>query len=329
MRHDKLVPGTILISLGVIFLLQSFGVIHIHFWNIIRLWPIFIVIAGINLIFANNRTPLATALKIGVVVIGLLVLVFGRFDRDRGWRSFPHFSYRDDKNDDDSDIDFNFDDDDDDKADAGSKVGQSQFHEPLAPNTQIAKLNISGGGTSYNLSDTTGQLFEAVTQRHLINYMLTHTTQDSLHTLNFKMANGKGHFNFGKKSETVTFKLNTTPIWDFDIQTGATEMNFDLTKFKVRNLDLNGGAAAFKLKLGQPLETTTIDVSTGAASVKIAIPKDAACKITTDSGLSSKDFSGFNKISDDHYETPGFATAKNKILITFDGGVSDFTVTRY
>lgn len=328
MRHDKLVPGTILISLGVIFLLQSFGVIHIHFWNIVHLWPVFIVIAGINLIFANNRSPLATSLKIGVVILGLLILVFGQFDRDRGWRSIPHFSYRNDDNKDDDGFDFNIDDDDD-NTDVATKAGQSQFNEPLTANTQIAKLNISGGGTSYNLSDTTGQLFEAVTKRHLINYMLTHTTQDSLHILNFRLANGKGHFNFGKKSETVTFKLNSTPIWDFDIQTGATEMNFDLSKFKVRNLDLNGGAAAFKLKLGQPLETTRIDVSTGAASVHIAIPNDAACKITTDSGLSSKDFKGFTKITDDHYETPGFANAKNKILIQFDGGVSDFTVTRY
>ena len=80
MRHDKIVPGAILITLGVIFLLRSFGIIHIHWINILHLWPIFLLIGGINLIFAHNRTVWASVLKIGVVILGLCILLFGNFN---------------------------------------------------------------------------------------------------------------------------------------------------------------------------------------------------------------------------------------------------------
>jgi len=65
------------------------------------------------------------------------------------------------------------------------------------------------------------------------------------------------------------------------------------------------------------------------ASVNISIPQNAACEIETDSGLSSNNFDGFTKTDDGHYQTPGFANAKNKIHINIDGGMSDFKVNRY
>ena len=57
--------------------------------------------------------------------------------------------------------------------------------------------------------------------------------------------------------------------------------------------------------------------------------KELACKIITDSGLSSNSFDGFNKTDDDNYETPGFDAAKSKIIINISGGISDFKVHRY
>ncbi|GAB3927156.1 LiaI-LiaF-like domain-containing protein [Mucilaginibacter myungsuensis] len=326
MRHDKLVPGTILICLGVIFLLSSFGVIHLHFWSILRLWPVFVVIAGINLIFANNRSGWASALKIGVVVLGLFVLVFGRFENDRqGWRNnVPHFNFKSDDNDNDG-FEFDFDDNDSD----GKAAKLNSFIEPFHADAKIVKLSVKGGAAGYTIADSTAQLFQADTKEYTGGYFFTSNSLDSVYNLKFS-TNKNTKFNFGKnKANSVDIKLNTTPIWDVDVQAGAAEMNFDLTKFKVRNLDLNGGAASFKLKLGQPLDTTRIDVNTGAASVRISVPMDAACKITTNTGLSSKDFKGFHKIDDNHYESEGYAAAKKKIIISFDGGVSEFKVTRY
>lgn len=322
MRHDRIVPGVILIALGLIFLLHSFGYLHIHFMNILHLWPVFLLIGGINLIFAHNRSGWATALKIGVVLLAFWILLFGNFgNRFSFWPN--HYYYHSDSD---------FDDDDDStgiRRDIVKVEGNSTFTEAYHANVRIAKLNINGGGTNYRLSDTTNQLFEAYTHEFAGKYEYTHSNQDSVYTLNFGMKDGTHILWSKRRSNSATFKLNSAPIWDMDIETGATKVDFDLSKFKVRNLKVDGGAADFDLKLGEPLAETRINVSTGISDVKISVPKDAACRIDTDSGLSQNKFEGFNKVSDDHYETPNFSSAKTKIFIKIDGAISDFKVLRY
>lgn len=320
MRHDKLVPGIILIALGVAFLLHSFGYIHIHWLNILHLWPLFLVIGGINLIFANNRSVWATALKMAVVFLGLYVVLFVNFDNNRFvfWRNYNYS----DQNDDDTTGNVN--------GRGMVKIeGNSQFNEPFHPDVKIAKLNISGGASTYYLSDTTNELFQANTKEYGASYEYTHHVDDSVYVLNFEMKKSP-NWNFRRhKDNSATFKLNSMPVWDIHVETGASKLDFDVSKFKIRNMKVEGGAAAFNIKLGQPLKTTRLDVETGVSDVQVKIPADAACSVETDSGLSSNKFDGFNKTSDDHYETPGFRNAANKIYIRLSGGVSDFKVNRY
>lgn len=320
MRHDKLVPGAILIALGVIFLLRSFGYIHIHWLNILHLWPIFLVIGGINLLFAHNRSLWATVLKLAVVFAGIFILLFANFNNR--FNFWPNYSYH-----------FNNDDDDDNDSADGSNIvkieGNSVFTEPFHADAKAAVLNISGGGTVYTLSDTTNELFQANTREFGDRYEYTHHSDDSVFVLNFRMKNNT-HFNWHKnKSNTAAFKLNTAPVWDINVEAGATKLDFDLTKFKIRKLDIDGGAASFKVKLGEPLAATRLNVETGASEVTISIPENAACSIETDTGLSSKKFDGFSKTDDNKYETAGFAQADKKIYIHMSGGISDFKVNRY
>jgi len=336
MKNDKLIPGLILVLIGAAFLLDNFGYINFHWSNIWHLWPIFLIIGGVNLVFANNRTPLATMLKIGVVILGFGLLLFGNFGNRWG---FPFYSYttHDHHNNNNNDSDDDDDDDDDDTTGAKGIVkieGSSNFVLPYTADAKFAQLHISGGGTKYDLSDTTGQLFKADTKEHFGKYEFSHFNTGSTYVLNFDMKNQKGsHFDWdtdNDKSNAVTFRLNSAPVWDINVETGATALNFDLTPFKIRTLKLSGGAASFDVKLGQPIaENTNVEVSTGMADVNINIPQNAACKIITDSGLSSNSFDGFTKTDDDNYETPGFDAAKSKIIINISGGISSFKVHRY
>jgi len=326
MRHDRLIPGLILVLIGIAFLLSNYGYVDIHWSNFWYLWPIFIIIGGINLIFAHNRSPLATGIKIFVIVLGFSILLFGNFgNRFRLWPTYWVFNHDSDDDDDSDTTGMN-------QGKVTKVEGNSFFNEPYTTGTRIAQLNISGGGTTYNLSDTTNQLLSATTKEFVGKYEFTHHMNDSVYVLDFKMKKlNTNSFTWGDKNKgnTATIKLNPIPEWDITVDAGATALDFDLTKFKIRKVTLDGGAASFKLKLGQPLATTTVGVETGMADVNISIPKNAACRITTDSGLSSHNFDGFTKKDDDGYETPGYATAKNKILIVIDGAMSSFHVTRY
>ena len=332
MRNDKLIPGLILVMIGAIFLLNNFGYIDFHWRNLFHLWPIFLVIGGVNLVFAHNRSPWATILKISVVIAGFALLVFGNFGDRHGW--WPRYSYhynRNDNDDDNNDGDDNDDDDDDGNKGGIVKVeGTSVFSEPF--NTaRVARLNVNGGGATYTLNDTTNQLFKANTREFFGRYELNQHQEDSVYVMDFNMKDSKnGHFNWGgEKSNTADIRLNVNPEWEINVETGATKLDFDLSKFKLRSLVLKGGAASFTVKIGQPLATTNVNVSTGVSEVNIEIPQNAACRIQTDSGLSSTSFDGFTKKDDGHYETTGFDAAKNKIYIHMSGGISDFKVRRY
>ncbi|MDB5029520.1 DUF5668 domain-containing protein [Mucilaginibacter sp.] len=328
MRNDKIIPGVVLILIGAVILLHNYGYINFHWQNFIYLWPIFIVIGGINLIFAHNRSTWAMLLKLAVIIIGFGLIVFGNFGSHHGFWNNNTYNYNDDN-----------DDDDDSSGKGIVKIeGNSVYNEPFTNDIKVARLNISGGGTIYSLSDTTNQLFNASTKEFRGNYTFNHSKEDSVYVLDFSMKNSHGiNWNWhdgdndGKndKTNSAVFKLNPNPEWEINVKAGATKLNFDLTKFKVRLLKISGGAAAFDVKLGQPLLATNVIISTGMSATNISIPENAACRIISETGLSSKNFEGFTETTDNNYETPGFSSAKNKIYIKMSGGMADFKVRRY
>jgi hypothetical protein len=328
MKSEKIVPGLILVLLGTVFLLDNYHVIDFHWGNIWHLWPIFLIMGGVNLVFANNKAAWATALKIGVVILGFGLLVFGHFE-NRWWPN-SHWNFNDKGWYKDDDMD---DDDDDNGSDSTGIVkveGSSTYTEPYSPTATVAKLNISGGGTLYTLKDTTNQLFTATTKERYNRYQYTHTMDGNVPVLDLHMKDKKGHIQWDTdKGNSATIKLNANPQWDINVKAGATELDFDLAQFKIRNLIINGGAASFHVKLGQPVAETNVEVSTGVSEVEIKVPANAACRITSDSGLSSNEFNGFDKKGDNSYETQGYATAVNKITIHLKGGISDFKVVKY
>lgn len=331
MKNDKIIPGVILVLIGAAILLGNFGYLHFHWYNIFHLWPIFLVIAGVNLVFAHNKTIWATAIKIAVLVIGLGLLFFGDFgERYNFW---PRYHYNYDGNNNDNNDSNDSSDDDNNNDDDSTKTtnimhGNGAFTQPYDAAVKLARLNISGGGTSFNLSDTTNQLFNASTRDDESRYNFWTSKEDSIFVVNFKMKDHKG-FHFDSDKNEAEMRLNQNPVWDINVETGASKIDFDLSKFKIRRLEIHGGAAAFNIKMGAPLAVTNIEIQTGVSGVDISIPQNAACSIESDSGLSDNHFEGFNKTRDNNYETPGYASAKNKLHLHISGGLSDFKVSRY
>jgi hypothetical protein len=311
MKSDKLVPGIVLVVIGAAILLANFGYLEFHWDNFERLWPIFIVIVGINLVLSYNKTPWASILRITVVVVGVGLLLFGNFDNDDYYTSNRHGHAINVSKGDNDDFAIN-----------------GTFNEPYTPAVKVARLNISGGAVGYHLSDTTNQLFSANTSEGAARYDFSSSMDDSVHVMDFDM-NKHFRWHFGRSKNRVEFMLNPNPVWEINVNTGASGLDFDLSKFKVRELQIHGGMAGYHVKMGAPEVLTNIEVSTGMSGVDIFIPQNAACSVETDSGLSGNDFDDVPKISDDHYQTAGYDAAKTKFHIHISGGFSGFHVKRY
>lgn len=158
---------------------------------------------------------------------------------------------------------------------------------------------------------------------------MNRTDSDDKATVNMKMLKKHFIFNDGHNRNKTFLKLNTNPVWDLNFDLGAASVDFDLSPYKTDNVFIKMGVAALKLKLGDRSEVSNLTLKAGISSIDIGIPESAGCEIRCNTSLSSKDFDDFNKISSNLYRTDNFDSAKKKIYLKIDTGISSIHVTRY
>ena len=314
MKSRKIFWGIILLFFGTVLLLENFNVLDFAWSQVWRFWPVILILIGINSVTSKTNP------KIGVPLVAIFtVLILGLL-------AFKGLHHSDEKQ--QSVFDFFNDDDNGDSAESDSSA-TTTYTEDFDTRYKSAKLLINGAAGSFNISDSTTQLFDAEVKGSFKKFMLKKTDTDTSVTL--ELNNNKNSNNTFKSNRLsdVEMSLNVNPIWDVEANIGAGEMQLDLSNFKIRNATLKGGAAAFDITLGSKFENTTLNAETGVASVEIKVPQSVGCHINVKSGLSSKDFEGFTNLGKGVYETPDFEKGKSKIYINLKGGLSSFEVVRY
>ncbi|WP_419802922.1 LiaF transmembrane domain-containing protein [Mucilaginibacter sp.] len=326
MKRDRLFTGMFLLGIGILFLLNNFNIISFHWGNLLGLWPILLIISGVNIVFPHYNSNGAAAVKVLVfLALFSLVVYRGVMPPDNHFwnRNFNGHTFFNDQN--------NDDEDGSDNKNVVKTESSGTYNEPYTPQVKVANLNIRGGGVTYVLQDTTNDLFSASTQEMGGRFLFSTTASDSGKTINFNTKNNSHSMNWDTDNgNKASIKLNPNPEWNVDISAGASKLDMDFSKFKIRNLRVKGGAASMDFKLGQPTAgNTTVEVATGVSEVSISVPENAACQINSKTGLSSKNFEGFQSKNDGQYQTAGFDAAPKKIYLNLKGGISDFSVKRY
>ena len=110
---------------------------------------------------------------------------------------------------------------------------------------------------------------------------------------------------------------------------GAGDLDFDLSNFKVKDLEIKTGAAAIKVKLGDKLDEARVDVESGVAKVEIDVPENIGCEIKMKGSLNSKDFDNFEKHGNLTWRTSNFDASSKRIYIDVSSGLSSVSVDRY
>lgn len=307
MKTERVFWGIILVFVGVIFLLENFGVISFSWQYIWRFWPVILIICGINILFARNNNRTGTFVMAAVTVLVLGFLTYKGLEKNR-FKEHDYF------------FDNNYD----------NEVSEtSNYIEDYNEKYKYAKLEIAGGASNFEIDSVTEKLFNANLTGVRNNYFLKKTDYDSVVNLDFRNKGQKG-FKFDEEGfGKVKIMLSNKPVWDIDLKMGAGSVDFDLQNYKIRKLDLKGGAAEFNLKIGDLADTINVNAQTGLAAVSIKIPENSGCNIKTSSGLSSKDFEGFKDLGNGVFETPNFNESKKKIFIVLKGGLSDLKVKKY
>ena len=154
--------GIALVTLGVLFLGRNLGWFDLN-WSYIRdLWPLLLILAGINLILVRrgNQAAVGTTILLALALpIALFSFVDRHHNRDRFEYNFRN-NFDDDTdsdsdndnadNEDKNDNDRNDNDSDNDSGNRNSAETRSDtFVETLSDNTREATLNLSGGAARF------------------------------------------------------------------------------------------------------------------------------------------------------------------------------------
>lgn len=322
-KKSDLLLGVILIVIGGIALGLVNKWFHFDFEYLAKLWPFLIILAGVAVLIDPKKNVFNAA----SVLLIALAIPFGIYNctSDTVENFKGNFS--------DEDFNFNFNDDDEIesfKADS-SMIDNQTYKIPNKDKVEFANLKISGGALIFEIeNNTTDGLFFADTKLAPKSSFKMEESFDG-HTQNIDFKVKKTKVKLDKelgKGQKVVFGLNSAPIWDITTEVGASDIQFDLRKFKVETLKVETGASNLNIKMGDLIDLSKIKLESGVANINIEIPESSGCELQIDGALNSHNFIGFTKIKNGLYRTEGFDQAAKKIYIETDSGLSNISVKR-
>lgn len=316
MNKEKIVWGLILLGVGLILLLNNMDVIDFHWRAVFRMWPLIIIVVGLNLLLSRSALGKTISILVTIACIAFLAYVGISSENVRGWGLRGGdwgVSSRSDGGD-------------------RGRIAKNVITHEYDGLVKSAKLNIKGGAVEYDIdSPDENHLFWSETESVVGGHELKAVeSNDSSITLSFVMKERleKKDWNFRNDKNEAKIRLHPDPVWIIDMEMGAGTADFDLREYKISRLEMDCGAASVEVKLGPPVGHSEVRADIGAASLEIEVPESASCRIVTSSALSSRDFKGFVKQEDGSYITPGYNGQGDRYTLHLKGGVSSFTVKR-
>lgn len=302
--NNKIATGIWLVFIGIVILLHNTDVIHFNFYAIMKYWPLAIVSVGISLLLQNRPHGVLISTACNILICTFLIIV-GMTSNDGPFYRWNNSSYTQN----------------------GSSQSQS-VHVDNEDNVRNAELDINGGASAFVLAEPndSSKLFQAWTDGSNIRLKLRESgnAEKKKITLDTDI---KGTNNNKNK---ISFYLNPSPIWDFELNLGAASFNADFSPYRIKSLEINSGASAMDMKFGQPQEgTIDIEINTGASSIDIKLPKDAAYYVESTNVLSSTRFEGAKKIKGGRYMTDNYEQASHRYKIELNGAANSFSISTY
>ncbi|WP_332367962.1 LiaI-LiaF-like domain-containing protein [Spirosoma telluris] len=305
--------GIFLLTLGVLFLARRAGMLDIDWHSLVNLWPVLLILAGINLILERRGNPAAFITTV-MLAVAVPTTLFGFLSHNR---NHDEFNMRWHDNDDDDDHDHGNSDNDDDNNDddhndddyqserdrrdsESAKMQTNTFAETMDADTREAVLKLSGGAGRFIIGAPSTELIKADTKQTTGTYSMSVDRDETTHipTIELKPTEEDQHIDFkdGKFENRVDVHLNATPVWTMDVALGAGQGDLDLSAYAIKSLKIAAGAADLDLKLGTKADLTEVKLDVGAASVTVHVPKEVGCRIKKDGALNLEQLDDFTNV---------------------------------
>lgn len=300
MKYKNIFWGIVLIAFGIMIILKNMDIVHFNWFAIMQLWPLLLVIWGISIIPVKDYIKFILSLL--TLIVGILLINYYQCNDSFCW----NWKYSDEK----------------------ANWKEQKMEEDYDTTITMAVLKLDAVAGDFKIAGTTNKLISFESMGNIGDYDLNTSTNDSMKVVEIGIENNVVKMSNNQKGNKTKIALNPNPIWDLDLEAGASNVNFNLSEFKVRNIDFDGGASNIELKIGNKQTNVNIKIEAGASSIKILVPKESGCEFEGDNVLSSLQFEDFTKING-VYRTTDFDKAANKIYIKIDAAISKFSIEKY
>ncbi len=298
MKSGHFFWGSFFVAMGLLLLLNNLSFVHVDWGYAWRLWPLILVFWGLSK-FVQQKAVRASLAGLNGLIVACIVFSFFTFQ----W------------------FDFSFDDE------KPAKYSQ-QFSEPYDSTITRATFAFEGGAGKFTIDETTDKLAEARTESNYGEYEMEKYEEDGIAHVNLKMEDRKKFRLFHELRNRAEIRLSGRPTWDIEFHSGASELDIDLTSYKIDRVIIDGGVSNIRLKLGDRSAETFVTVKAGVSSVRIEVPSESGCEIEDNVHLGGKQYDEFTKVGNRHWETDNFDDATKKVHIDVSTGVSTVKVIR-
>ena len=333
MKSRKIIKGLVFLLIGLILLANTLGILEWSIWyNVIRLWPLLLVSAGLSIIFrGKNLSFLGPLIIFFAIIVGIGA---GYSDIDFMPETIPQEKIL--SREIISEMKKIPEEEILPKVETSTAPETTSTTEPViesetpteimvVPGIEKAFIELNFDVGTLTLGESTNLLYECISKYSHKEFepfeKYSHTAEGAYITIYHSRASRK--FISKNIRNTLQLKLNKEIVYDLHVNTGAIHTECNLSGFKIDELSIESGAGNIDLVI--PKYDSKITIDTGVSNIDITVPTNVGVMVMIDSGIAIKDLDDFTR-ENNRYISSNYNVAEFKTEISIDCGISNIEI---
>ncbi len=291
----KVFWGLLLILIGGIALAGNFNLVKVQWGVLWRLWPLFIVVAGLSILAFKHVIWQIISIILSVATVAAIAwILLG------GASQFG----------------------------VGAMQKSNETVQVTSVDVKSLLVAVDAGASQIKIS--TSDQKEAVIAELNSNYSKlkqSSAIEGAVQKVNLSMIPSNGWL-VDMKNEWDVKMSRALPI-NLTLNAGACDADIDMSEAELSTVDIDSGASSLLLSLGDNQDLANVKIDSGASSITIRIPKDSGVMLGFDDGLNSKELADLKHVDNKTYKSDNYDIATKKVNIIAKIGVSSFKIERY
>jgi hypothetical protein len=204
---------------------------------------------------------------------------------------------------------------------------ESVFVVPIAEKVTSASVRLNVGGAAVTVDGNGKDIVSGLARTTSGEVDVQHDVRDAVQYVTVEPKSIGAAF-FDGWRDRLTAHLNPTLPTALEIHSGASDLNLDLRSVHATSVAISSGAASVDLQLGDLVAMNAVSIDAGASDITIQVTSTVGVDVQMDTAASSKDITGIEKITNNHYQSSGYEAAVKKITIAIHSGASSITIKR-